>query len=58
MSLPIRFHPLAEDDLVERRITMSGFPYAIRYRVIDEVVVVMSVYHQRRHPDFGNDRPP
>ncbi len=105
MTLPVRFHPLAEDDLVdawswyeaqqhglgdrlidavrvsldrmaewpdsgtptlkgasreivERRMTTSGFPYAIRYRVIDGVVVVMAVYHQRRHPDFGSSRSP
>jgi toxin ParE1/3/4 len=103
VSLPVRFHPLAEDDLVEawswyeaqqnglgdrlitavqaaldrvaewpdsgtpttedpdieiveRRVTTSGFPYAIRYRTIDEVVVVIAVYHQRRRPDFGSGR--
>jgi toxin ParE1/3/4 len=104
VTLPIRLHPLAEDDLlgawswyeerqqglgdrflvavgttlamvarwptsgtpaiedargevVERRITTSGFPYVIRYRLIDEVAVVVAVYHQHRHPDFGTDRP-
>jgi plasmid stabilization system protein ParE len=105
VSLPVRFHPLAEADLaeawswyeerqpglgdrlvravrtaldmaarwpssgtpvieghdgevVERRITTSGFPYAVRYRTIDEAIVVMAVYHQRRHPDFGAERSP
>lgn len=104
MSLPVRLHLLAEDDLVttwqwyeaqehglgdrflasvhasmaqvadwpnagspateidgqvtERRVGTTGFPYLIRYRVIDDTVVVMAVYHQRRHPDFGSDRSP
>lgn len=103
MSLPVRFHPLAEGELVdawswyearqlglgdrlvsavrealdlaarwpdagtptaeggqgeviERRLVMHGFPYALRYRITDEVIVVMAVYHQRRHPDFGAGR--
>ena len=97
MSPPLRFHPLADDDLieawswyeaqqrglgdrfvnavdaaldkvvqwptsgtpvnegpgrpvVERRVGTSGFPYLIRYRMIDEAIVVMAVYHQRRRP--------
>lgn len=105
MTLPVRFHPLAEADLaeawswyeaqqpglgdrfmnairaaldmvaqwpnsgtpatddpdgeiVERRTTTSGFPYALRYRTIDEMIVVMVIYHQRRHPDIGPDRSP
>ena len=105
MSLPLRLHPLAEDDLVaawswyeeqvpglgdrfldavrattegladwpgsgapmlhddqgaviERRSPTAGFPYAVRYRVIDDVVVVMAVHHQRRHPEADADRQP
>jgi plasmid stabilization system protein ParE len=47
-----------EGTAVERRAPTAGFPYAVRYRVIDEVVVVMAVHHQRRHPDAGADRQP
>ena len=47
-----------DGEVVERRITTSGFPYAVRYRTIDEAIVVMAVYHQRRHPDFGAERSP
>ncbi len=46
-----------EGEVIERRAATSGFPYAVRYRVID-VVVVMAVHHQRRHPDAGADREP
>jgi hypothetical protein len=49
-----------DDDggVVERRVTTSGFPSAVRYRVIDRTLIIMAVYHQRRHPDFGVDRTP
>lgn len=46
----------ADDDISERRMTTMGFPYAVRYRVADEQLVVMAVYHQRRRPDHGVDR--
>jgi plasmid stabilization system protein ParE len=47
-----------DDDgkVVERRVAPSGFPYVVRYRVVDARLVVMAVYHQRRRPDFGADR--
>jgi len=45
-----------EGAIVERRAPTSGFPYAVRYRVVDDVLVVMAVHHQRRHPDTGVDR--
>ena len=45
-------------EVVERRISTSGFPYALRYRTIDETIVVTAVYHQRRPPDFGAERSP
>ena len=45
-------------DVLERRIATSSFPYAVRYRVTDGQLIVMAVYHQRRHPDFGADRLP
>ncbi|MGB3054023.1 MAG: type II toxin-antitoxin system RelE/ParE family toxin [Acidimicrobiales bacterium] len=102
MSLPVRLHPLAEDDLVEtwawyeaqesglgkrffatvhatiaqvadwpnsgspvievdgevieRRVGTKGFPYLVRYRIVDNTVVVVAVYHQRRSLDFGAGR--
>jgi hypothetical protein len=31
-------------------------PYTVRYRLIDDRLVVMAVLHQQRHPDFGLDR--
>jgi plasmid stabilization system protein ParE len=53
--------PILHDDegaVVERRAPTPGFPYAVRYRVIDDVVVVMAVHDQRRHPDAAADREP
>lgn len=43
-------------DIIERKVPTDGFPYAVRYRVIDDRLVVMAVLHQHRHPDFGLDR--
>lgn len=40
-------------DRSERRIVVAGFPYAIRYRVRADHLLVTAVYHQHRHPDFG-----
>jgi plasmid stabilization system protein ParE len=51
--------PSIHDDggeFVERRVAPAGFPYAVRYRVLDGQLMVMAVYHQRRRPDFGSDR--
>lgn len=48
----------AEGTAVERRAATTGFPYTVRYRVIDGTVVVMAVHHQRRHPDLGAGRKP
>jgi plasmid stabilization system protein ParE len=45
-------------DVVERKAATAGFPYAVRYRVTAEQIIVMAVYHQRRRPDFGADRIP
>ena len=44
--------------IVERKVATTGFPYAARYRVTDQHLIVIAVYHQHRHPDFGNDRLP
>ena len=47
----------ANGEVLERRIATASFPYAVRYRVTNGQLLVMAVYHQRRHPDFGVDRP-
>jgi plasmid stabilization system protein ParE len=46
-----------QDEIVERKVATHGFPYAVRYRVIDgRLVVIMAVHHQHRDPGFGNER--
>jgi plasmid stabilization system protein ParE len=47
-----------DDEVVERKLPTSGFPYAVRYRILDDRLIVMAVLHQHRHPDFGTDREP
>lgn len=47
-----------DDEVVERKLPTSGFPYAVRYRILDDRLIVMAVLHQLRHPDFGTDREP
>lgn len=47
-----------DDEVVERKLPTSGFPYAVRYRILDDRLIVMAVLHQHRHPDFGTDRKP
>ena len=44
--------------VLERKVATAGFPYAIRYRVTEGLLVVMAVYHQHRRPEFGADRVP
>jgi plasmid stabilization system protein ParE len=44
--------------VIERRIAPDGFPYAIRYRTSNNQLVVMAIYHQHRHPNFGSHRTP
>jgi plasmid stabilization system protein ParE len=44
--------------VLERKVATTGFPFAVRYRVIDGVLIVMAVHHQRRHPDVGSGRAP
>lgn len=48
----------AEGEVVERKMPTPGFPYAVRYRVIDRTLMVMAVAHQHRDPGFGKDRTP
>lgn len=44
------------DEVIERKVATTDFPYAVRYRVIGDRFVVMAVLHQHRHPDFATDR--
>jgi plasmid stabilization system protein ParE len=40
-----------------RRALMRRFPYSIYFRVVSEQTLrVLIVKHQRRHPDYGEDR--
>lgn len=52
--------PTIEDHgvVIERRVSTPNFPYVLRYRVLDDAVVVMTVHHHRRHPGHGGDRSP
>jgi plasmid stabilization system protein ParE len=47
-----------DDEIFERKLPANGFPYAVRYRILDDRLIVMAVLHQHRHPDFGTDRQP
>lgn len=48
----------ANGEIIERKTPTNGFPYAIRYRSMDDRLLVMAVVHQSRMPDFGADRNP
>lgn len=43
-------------EVIERRVGATGFPHLIRYRVVDDTILVTAIYHQRRHPDVAADR--
>lgn len=46
---------IVEDDI--RRALMRRFPYVIYFRVLEnDVLRVMVVKHQHRHPDYGLGR--
>jgi hypothetical protein len=47
-----------DDRIIERKIATNGFPFAVRYRLLNERIVVLPVLHQHRRPDFGDDRRP
>ena len=42
--------------VIERRIVMSGFPFAIEYRLMDRTILVLAGHHQRRGPSYWADR--
>lgn len=54
LSMPMHWR-VVESDI--RRSLMMRFPYSIYFRMIDENLLrVLVVKHQRRHPDFGKER--
>jgi plasmid stabilization system protein ParE len=38
------------------RYRFRGFPYYVAYLVSGEVIVVLAVAHERRHPRYWSDR--
>jgi len=40
-----------------RQCALRRFPYSIIYHPSTEVIVVIAVFHQRRHPDAWRKRP-
>ena len=39
-----------------RKIPFVRFPWAMGYEVVDEVLIVLAVFHQHRQPDYWADR--
>lgn len=39
-----------------RRFVLSRFPYKLLYAIEGEIVVVIAVMHQHRHPDYWIER--
>jgi len=50
---PDRF-PILEDDI--RQAIVPGFPYSIYYRLRNETVVIIALYHHSRDPDGWRSR--
>ncbi len=50
---PERFHRVASG---ARRVNLKQFPYHFLFRVVGDVVRVLVVRHNRRHPSFGLHR--
>lgn len=46
------------DEIIERKVPANDFPYAVRYRILGDRLLVMAILHQSRHPNFGADRQP
>jgi plasmid stabilization system protein ParE len=42
--------------VAERQIATPGFPYAVVYRIRDDVVQILAVHHQRRLPEYWAGR--
>ncbi len=33
-----------------RRIVLPSFPYMIVYRIVEQTVIIIAVFHQKKHP--------
>ena len=53
VSNPLRFHLTRRGF---RRATLNRFPYHFIYEVQTEVIRVMVVRHNKRHPEYGMGR--
>ena len=42
--------------VVNRKMPVGGFPWAIGYEVTDEKLFVLAVFHQHRKPEYWTDR--
>lgn len=40
----------------DRRVLLNSFPFWIIYEVSEELLTVIAVMHQRRHPDYWKSR--
>ena len=45
-------------DVIERKVPANEFPYAVRYRILGDRLLVKAVLHHSRYPDFGTDHQP
>lgn len=48
---------VADDGMiVNRKMPVRGFPWAIGYEVVGDDVLVLAVFHQHRRPDYWTER--
>lgn len=45
-----------DSSVVNRVMTVGGFPSAVGYEVTDEKLFVLAVFHQHRKPEYWTDR--
>ncbi len=41
--------------VVNRKLPVGGFPWAVGYEVTDEKLFVLAVFHQHRKPEYWTD---
>jgi plasmid stabilization system protein ParE len=46
----------AEYEIGSRRLVLPRFPYNLVYEVHDDLLLIVAVAHQRRHPDYWRRR--
>lgn len=51
-------HPEAGSPVADgfRRVVVRRFPYSVIYRSKGENIFIIALAHQRRHPNYWNDR--